>query len=240
MVPYLGCGCGSGPSARSVPAAIATALLFGPLVAGVRLAAAIAVDRLASLKDSCAHPDDSVLEQFSALTPLAILAALATMFAPMFARVARVPALEAFAAAAILGFVAAPCGIGAAALAAPLRAVHPAAAAGFLCVAGIFDFRTWLRSTHVDPQHDTLGYAMTALACGIVAAHAGAGLVNPRIAATLWACALGVRGTCLYIPYASAWTAADRSRGHACGCGSIRAAAAISRNGNLTCRYVCG
>src|SRR5213082_3582324 len=38
---YLGCGCGTGPSARSLPAAAAAWITFGPLVAAARLAGAI-------------------------------------------------------------------------------------------------------------------------------------------------------------------------------------------------------
>ncbi|MFZ0683364.1 MAG: hypothetical protein WAM84_10855, partial [Candidatus Cybelea sp.] len=43
---YLGCGCTAGPSARSLPAAAATWLLFGPLVAAARFGAAVVAARL--------------------------------------------------------------------------------------------------------------------------------------------------------------------------------------------------
>ncbi len=52
-VAYLGCGCGSGPSARSLPAAAATWMLFGPLVAIARFAAAIVAAKLFCRRDAC-------------------------------------------------------------------------------------------------------------------------------------------------------------------------------------------
>jgi hypothetical protein len=44
LPPLLGCGCGNGPAARSAPAAVATALVFGPIPAILRFAAATLVD----------------------------------------------------------------------------------------------------------------------------------------------------------------------------------------------------
>ena len=45
LVEYLGCGCGRGPSARSLPAAAATWLVFGPFVAVARYAGGICSSR---------------------------------------------------------------------------------------------------------------------------------------------------------------------------------------------------
>ena len=189
MVPYLGCGCGAGPSARSLPAAAAACLVFGPIVAGARLAAAIAIDRTFPRAVSCAHDDDSILGQLAAIMPLAVTGALAVFFAPMLFST-RPSAPQAFAGAALAAFVMAPCGIGAIGLAAAMRGPLPAAAAGFLCVAGIVDLRTWLRNAHTGRQHDALSHAIAAIACALVAGRGGAGLVHPKIAMALWACAI--------------------------------------------------
>lgn len=189
MVPYLGCGCGAGPSARSLPAAAAACVVFGPLAAGARLAAAVAVERTIVRRASCAHNDEAMLAQFSALLPLAAIGAVLSLFAPVLFG-AHVNAAAAFGIAAVFGFFAAPCGIGTVALAAAMRATLPAASAGLLCVAGILDLRTWLRHKHAHLQHDALGYAIAAVAFALVAAHRGAGLLNPIFAEALWPCAI--------------------------------------------------
>lgn len=189
MVPYLGCGCGAGPSARSLPAAAAACVVFGPLAAGARLAAAIAVEHICVPRASCAHSDDAILAQLSALLPLAAIGAVLSLFAPALFG-AHVNAAAAFAIAAVFGFFAAPCGIGAVALAAAMRATLPAASAGLLCVAGILDLRTWLSHKHTQVGDDAVAYAIAALAFGLVAAHHGAGLLNPLFAAALWPCAI--------------------------------------------------
>lgn len=185
MVPYLGCGCGAGPSARSLPAAAAACVVFGPIAAGARLAAAVAVERAFVRRALCAHNDEAMLAQFSALLPLAAIGAVLSLFTPALFG-AHVNALAAFGIAAIFGFFAAPCGIGAVALAAAMRATLPAASAGLLCVAGILDLRTWLSHKHAHVRHDALGYAITAVAFALVAAHRGVGLLNPLFAAALW------------------------------------------------------
>ena len=188
MVPYLGCGCGGGPSARSLPAAAATCLVFGPLVAGARLAAAIAVTRLLP-GSSCVDERYTMLAQLGGLVPLALAGAFAGWFAPAVLG-AHAPAVAAILAGAAAAFFVSPCGIGSIALASSLRTAMPAAAAAFLCVAGIVDLRTWVRSTHSHDAHDALAYAMTAVACALVAARNGAALVHPKFAVALWACAI--------------------------------------------------
>jgi hypothetical protein len=65
----------------------------------------------------------------------------------------------------------------------------PAAAAGFLCVAGILDLRTWMRGAHEHHGHDAFAYLLAAAACVMAAAHGGAGLLNPRFTPALWLCA---------------------------------------------------
>lgn len=189
MVPYLGCGCGAGPSARSLPAAAAACVVFGPLAAGARLAAAIVIDRAVLRRKSCTHSDDSVLAQLCALVPVAAIGGVISLFAPVLFG-AHVRAAQAFAGAALFGFFAAPCGIGAIALAGAVRASLPAASAGLLCVAGIFDLRTWLPHKHSAAGHDALAYAIAALAFALVAAHHGAGLLHPWFAFALWPCSI--------------------------------------------------
>jgi hypothetical protein len=188
IVPYLGCGCGAGPSARSLPAAAATCLVFGPLVAGARLAAAVAVEHCLPHPSSCAHRSDSFLAQLATIVPLAAIGAgVATFGEGLFGM--HAPPAGAFIGGALAAFVMSPCGIGTVGLAAALRNTLPASAAAFLCVAGIFDLRTWIRAPHRHGQHDALAYALTAVACLLVAARGGAALVHPKIAFALWPCA---------------------------------------------------
>jgi hypothetical protein len=187
-VPYLGCGCGAGPSARSLPAAAAACVVFGPLAAGARLAAAILIDSLRRRSVSCVAHETSFLAQLALLLPLAAIAAAFSLLAPALfgSRISPVPA---FFGAALLAFIMAPCGIGTVALAAATRAVMPAAAAGFLCVAGILDLRTWMRSAPEKHGHDAFAYLLAAAAFTMAAAHGGAGLLNPRFTPALWLCA---------------------------------------------------
>src|SRR5262249_28753859 len=59
LTAYLGCGCGRGPGARSLPAAAAAWLLFGPVVALARVSAAVLVAQLLRRRlgnDAHAHP----------------------------------------------------------------------------------------------------------------------------------------------------------------------------------------
>jgi hypothetical protein len=190
MDAYLGCGCGVGPSARSLPAAAAALLVFGPLVAGARLAAAITVDRLqCKARPQCHHRHTSLLAELQLITPIAAIAAPAVLFLPAVAGM-HANAVSAFAGGAISAFVMAPCALGGVAFAATLRTAMPAAAAGFLCVAGIVDLRAWMHRAAAERAHDALAYALFALACAVVAAHHGAALLNPKLALALWPCAI--------------------------------------------------
>ncbi|HET9097065.1 MAG TPA: hypothetical protein VFN37_10410 [Candidatus Baltobacteraceae bacterium] len=186
---YLGCGCGAGPSARSIPAAAATCLVFGPLVAGARLAGAMTVSHLQRESHACDHAHTSMLEELQLIGPVALTGAAVALFLPAIAGFAASPALS-FAAGGIAAFAMAPCALGTVGFAAALRTMAPAAAAGFLCVAGIVDLRAWLKRGTSHGAHDVLAYALFALACAIVAAHRGGGLVHPKLALALWPCAL--------------------------------------------------
>jgi hypothetical protein len=187
VVPYLGCGCGTGPSARSLPAAAATWLVFGPIVAALRVFAAIAVERISKRSD-CAHNESGVLNQLALIAPLATSGAVFTLFASAIVRQHASPAIAFFSGAG-LGFAIAPCGLGAVGLAAIMRAAMPAGAAGFLCVAGIVDLRTLLRGRHLHAQHDAFAYAMSGVVCAVVAMRGGAAIVHPKLALLLWPCA---------------------------------------------------
>ncbi len=186
---YLGCGCGAGPSARSLPAAAATWLVFGPLVAGARLAAALLVDRLHRKRASCDHRSDSApLCELRLLLPIAAIGSCAVLLLPLLIS-SNAPPAALFLLGAGAAFVIAPCALGTVGLAATLRAMLPPAAAGFLCVAGIADLRAWIARRESAQSHDAFAYAVAALACAIVAGRGGDGLLHPRLAAALWPCA---------------------------------------------------
>jgi len=185
---YLGCGCGSGPSARSLPAFAAAWMVFGPFVAAARLGAAIVVERMIS-KRSCAQAHPSMLGDLAAIVPFAVLGAAVAPLLPAIAGTHAPRPFVALAAAAI-AFAASPCGLGTIGVAAIARQSAPAAAAAFLCVAGIFDLRTWIRPPKHEGGHDFVAYVLAAIACAIVAARGGSALVNPRFVPALWACAI--------------------------------------------------
>lgn len=187
-VPYLGCGCGSGPSARSLPAAAAALAVFGPGVAIARLLAAAASSRIAHKDAGC--PDaPPVLHQLELVLPPAAAGACLLPLWPVLLG-AHLGVLPGFLAGAVLAFLTAPCGIGAVALAAAVRHAAPAAAAGFLCVAGIADVRAWLPAHRPHrADRDVLAYALLAAACANAGAHRGAGLVHPAFALPLLLCA---------------------------------------------------
>jgi uncharacterized protein DUF1980 len=191
---YLGCGCGIGPSARSLPAAAATWLAFGPYVALARLGAACIAGRFISQsRTHCAAENDAPtlgpLDQLAAVLPAAMLAGAAAQFSTVFdAR--HFSAVESALGGAVFGFIAAPCGIGAVAVAGALRERDPIAAAGFLCVAGIVDLRALRAQSHGSRGDDVFSYLMLAAALGIVALRHGGALVHPAFAMPLALCAI--------------------------------------------------
>jgi hypothetical protein len=188
--PFFACGCETGPSARSLPAAAATWLVFGPLVAGARLAAAIVAARATRTGTrDCPH-EASPLSSLHAMLPVALCAAVGATLFPSFAGF-RHDGLQVAVAGALFAFFSAPCAIGAVAFAAMLRSTMPSAAIGYLCVAGIVDARSFMRARVRGDSHDAVGYALLALACACVSAHRGSGLVHPLIALALAPCAAG-------------------------------------------------
>lgn len=188
LVPFLGCGCGTGPAARSLPAAAATWIVFGPLVAAARVLTASLVARFTDRRH-CAHADESLLAALHAIVPCAILGGAAAAVVPLCARLhASAPA--SFAAGAAAAFALSPCALGAIGLAGAIRSAAPAATAGFLCVAGVFDLRAFAPRNACAAGHDALAYALLACACTIVAVRHGAGIVHPLFALALWPCAI--------------------------------------------------
>ncbi|HTX59828.1 MAG TPA: hypothetical protein VMH02_09110 [Verrucomicrobiae bacterium] len=189
---YLGCGCGPGPAASSLPAAAATALVFGPALALARWLAAGAVARLLRLPASTAPGATSLLHDLRELLPAALLAGAASQLVPLTGA-ARLDAMQQAVAGALLGFASAPCGLGALGIAGTLRAPAPVAAAAFLCVAGIADLRALAGArahAHAHEEHDAFAYAVLGGALAVVAWRRGDALVHPAIAVALGGCAL--------------------------------------------------
>ncbi len=183
---YLGCGCGSGPSARSLPAAAAAWLVFGPLVAIARFVAAVVVARFTDAKTP--HESPELLDELAAIVPAAAIAGAVTQFATLADARPLAPSMQIFGGA-LLGFATAPCGIGAIGVAGALHGRAPLAAAAFLCIAGIADLRTLVSCrTHRGQAHDVFAYVLLACALGIVGWRHGGALVHPAIAGALLAC----------------------------------------------------
>ncbi len=193
LVAYAGCGCVAGPSARSLPAAALTWFAFGPLPALARVAAAAAVDRYLRRNrepGSCAHGTTDLVTELERLLPFAIAAAIGAQIAAR-AELSHANLSLQIAAGGALGFLASPCAIGSVAVAAALRAQSPAAAAAFLCVAGIVDLHALLPQRM--PQRnggDAFAYAVLAAGAGFVACRHGAELVRPAFAPALAVCAV--------------------------------------------------
>jgi len=188
LVAYAGCGCAAGPSARSIPAAIATMALFGAPVAIARVIAASATSRFVHAHDHGAR--GGVLGELVSLAPAALLSSTVMSALPSLPA-HGLPPLLLFAGGAVLGLAASPCALGGVAVAASLHARAPLAAVGVLCTAGIFPM---LRRRHgLGPRHDPWSYLMLAICCTVIAARHGGGLVHPRmtipLALTACACA---------------------------------------------------
>jgi uncharacterized membrane protein HdeD (DUF308 family) len=129
------------------------------------------------------------LRELAACFPAALVAGAAMQMAARFDfQHASPPAT--IAGGALLGFLAAPCGLGIVAVAGALHAHAPIAATAFLCVAGICDVRA-LRGahTHAAETHDAFAYGLLAAALGIVAWRHGDALVHPAIGVALAFCA---------------------------------------------------
>ncbi len=202
LIAYAGCGCGAGPHARSIPAALAAAALFGPYVAVARVALASLAARVLPADNDA---ETSVLTELTHLLPAALLAAAMMALVPAVPLRGIHPVLL-WLAGAVLGVFASPCALGGIALAAALHASAPFAAIGVLCTAGILPhFRA--RHTH-DAAHDPLAYLLLALACSLVAAHHGGTFVHPRLTIPLALCAI----YCAILAWCQRASAARRPR----------------------------
>jgi hypothetical protein len=194
---YLGCGCGAGPSARSLPAAAAAWLVFGPAIAVARFIAAVVVARLvvrfarrrfATHCNRPTHDAPQPLHELAAVLPAALIAGATNQLVPIV-DVRAMPPLAHVFGGALLGFAMAPCALGVVAVAGALHARAPLAAASFLCIAGIADLRAFAGARSPGAgDHDALAYALLAIALGIVAWRHGDALVHPAIATALAAC----------------------------------------------------
>ena len=182
LVAYAGCGCGAGPSARSIPAAIATAALFGAPIALARIALASLVAHMRPAHD---HARGNLLGEVMHVVPAAVLAATMMFWLPALPLRGVHPALL-LCAGALLGLVASPCALGGVALAAALHASAPLAAIGVLCTAGI---APWVPGWQLHARHDPFAYILLALTCAVIAAHHGGALVHPRMTIPLALCA---------------------------------------------------
>ena len=176
LVAYGGCGCTAGPSARSIPAAVATAAIFGVPAAITRVAAASVMSRFVCTHEHAAQVD--VLGEIVSLIPVALLSAAIMLVLPLLP-LRHLPGPVLFAGGALLGIVASPCALGGIALAASLHVTAPFAATGVLCTAGILP--NVLRRHAHGTLHDPWAYGALALASALVAARHGAALVHPRM-----------------------------------------------------------
>jgi hypothetical protein len=192
VTPLLGCGCDGGASARSLPAALATAVVFGPVPAILRFAAALFSTHVLSRRrgdDECCAREDPLLAQLATLLPAAVLAGVVVhLFNDL--HFDRASPLLQWLAGAGFGFSASPCALGAVALAASLHARAPFAALGMLCVCGIVDIRALSHAPHRAQSHDALSYALLAAALAIVAVRGGDALLNPRFTIPIACCAI--------------------------------------------------
>ncbi len=188
VLAYAGCGCSSGPGARSIPAALACAMVFGPHVALARWLTAIGVAAVRASPSAHEHRSAPLVHELATLAPAALFAGVLTVAAPSLAIGQRTPALQVVAGV-LLGFFAAPCALGGIALASSLHAQSALATSAMLCVAGIVDVRVWWKSHASHARPDRTTYALLALACGIVAFQHGATLVHPRMTLPLCCCA---------------------------------------------------
>lgn len=200
VMAIAGCGCGQGAAARSVPAAVATSLMFGPPIAIARWCAALAVSRLVSRQHDHLH-ESTLLDEIVALIPSALLCGGIVTVAPLLDLAHCSAFVQALAGAAI-GFCGAPCALGGVALAAAVHAQSPIAAGAILSISGIADLGVWRVRRYDKASSDGVAYVAIAIACAVVASQHGASLVHPRMTIPLWvsavftcACAMRARGS---------------------------------------------
>ncbi|MGC2130911.1 MAG: hypothetical protein WA629_12545, partial [Candidatus Aquilonibacter sp.] len=181
-----------GSSARSIPAAVAAAAIFGVPAALARVAAAGVISRLVRTHEHAAQVD--VLGDIASLIPAALLSAAIMLVLPLLP-LRHLPGAVLFVSGALLGVVASPCALGGIALAASLHVTAPLAATGVLCTAGIVP-NVWRRHAP-GALHDPWAYGALAFSCALVAARHGDALVHPRMTIPLALTAL----VCLHLAW---------------------------------------
>ncbi len=214
---FLSCGCGRrGPGALSLPALGLCWFAFGPTVALARAAAAFvlrfclqrrrrphleraadATHRTVPRQRPAPHSNEAAdpLDELAGLAPQALAGALLAEVlrgwlgsTPLLGVVPpTTAALVGGLGGALLG-VLLPCTTGAVAVAAGLRSFAPAASAGLLATAGIVVPRAPMPRTRL--RSARLGYALLAVACGIIACRGPSGFINPRFIVPLGGTAL--------------------------------------------------
>lgn len=189
LAALAGCGCASGPGARSLAVAGATALTFGPLVAIARLLAAFGVARWLR-RPADLNVQTPALAELSSVLPYALAAGVAASTLRLWLS-AHLEPLFGFIAGGTLAMLS-PCTLGAVAFAGTLRALSPPAAVAILLIAGICDLRTLRPRPQHGVEHDALAYGIAAVACVILAAARGGTLLNPRFTIALWLCAIAL------------------------------------------------
>jgi hypothetical protein len=184
LLAYAGCGCGTA-GARSIPAALAAAWLFGPWIAIARLAAASLV---AFRRDDGPHVHRiSLAGGVVGLAPHAALAAIATLAVPDLLHVPTQAPLVQIALGCAFGLFASPCALGGVALAASMHVHAPLAAYAVLATAGVVHLP--LKQSHVEhSREDPRAYLLLACAGALVAFQGGGGFVHPKLGAALLAC----------------------------------------------------
>jgi hypothetical protein len=135
---FAGCGCGNAPGALSLPAALATAALFGPVVAIARFIAALVAWRIAVVEEHV-H-ERSLLHELHRLAPSALTCGVVVTALPSL-HLTVVPVLVLFFCGALIGALATPCTLGGIALASTFYSAAPALSYGVLFTSGIITFR---------------------------------------------------------------------------------------------------
>lgn len=192
LMPWLagliGCGCGALPRALSVPGAILCTLAFGPGAALARWLAGLALALRPGPSGHAAHRSENAdaLNALGELLPIVLLGALLShAWSANAAALPRLPDPAQLVAGLALGALL-PCDLGAVILAATLRGGAPWLAYGVLGGGTLCDA---LRQRHAATAQPRPGSAADArlmrgglaLACLLVAARGGNGLVHPRL-----------------------------------------------------------
>jgi len=204
-----GCGCGRPAGALGLPALGLCWLAFGPWAAFARAGAALLVVvvprcallsggacrpryREAEAADACPAarvPDSGAVAALADLALPALIGALAGTLAPSLS--AHAPWPIAVALGAGLGAIM-PCVAGSVAIAAALKGVEPALAAGILATAGIVALgRSGPDEADRRAGDDPAILGALSVACAWLVARHGAALEHPRLLPLIGAAAIG-------------------------------------------------